>query len=346
MSYFKPHRLTPGDTVAIISPSWGGPSKFPQIYENGIKNLESLGLKVKEYPTARADTKYLHNNPKFRADDVNNAFVDKKVKAIISTIGGDDSVRITPFLDKEIIKANPKILMGFSDTTILTTFCNNLGLISFNGPSIMAGFSQMESLPDQFSQHIKDFFFGNFDSYVYKPFSSYSDGYPNWSNKTSVGKIQESKQTNGWHWLQGQGIVQGKLFGGCIEVLEFIKGTDFWFYREFWKKKILFFETSEDKPTPTQVKYMLRNYGMQGIFNKVEAVLFGRARDYTDEEKIQLDKTILNVIKGEFGKNDLMIVTNMDFGHTDPQIILPLGIKAELSYDKKEFKLIESPFIK
>lgn len=347
MNYFKPHRLIQGDLIAIISPSWGGPSIFPQIYENGIKNLESLGLKIKEYPTARANAKYLYDNPKVRAKDINSAFADREVKAIIPTIGGDDSVRIIPFLDKEVIKANPKILMGYSDTTILTTFCNYLGLVVFNGPSIMAGFSQMESLPDQFIQHIKDFLFGNFDNYIYKPFISYSDGYPSWSDKqSSVGKVSKPKQTDGWHWLQGQGIVQGELFGGCIEVLEFIKGTDFWFYGEFWNKKILFLETSEEKPTPTRVKYMLRNYGIQGIFNKVEAVLFGRARDYTDEEKIQLDETILNVIKDEFGKNDLMIVTNMDFGHTDPQIILPLGIKAQLNYDKKEFKLIEAPSIK
>jgi muramoyltetrapeptide carboxypeptidase LdcA involved in peptidoglycan recycling len=86
---------------------------------------------------------------------------------------------------------------------------------------------------------------------------------------------------------------------------------------------------------------MLRNYGMQGIFNKVSAVLFGRARDYTDEEKTELDQMIIDVIKGEFGNEHLPIVTNMDFGHTDPQFILPLGVKAEVDCLNKTFRLTE-----
>lgn len=344
MKYIKPQRLNHGDTIGIVSPSWGGPSMFPEVYEKGIENLKDLGLKVKEYPTVRADAKYLYENPKARAEDINRAFADKEIKAIIPSIGGDDSVRILPLLDKDLIKLNPKILMGYSDTTMLTTFCNRLGLVTFNGPSIMAGFSQMKNLPDQFSTHIKDFLFGNFDNYEYKPFSLYSDGYPMWNDKDSVGKVKKLKPTSGWRWLQGQGVVRGQIFGGCIEALEFIKGTDFWFGDDFWNDKLLFLETSEEKPTPTQIKYMLRNYGMQKIFDKVNAVLFGRARDYSDEEKSQLDETILSVIKDEFGKHDLMIVTNMDFGHTDPQIILPLGVEAELNYDKKEFRLTEAPY--
>ena len=88
---------------------------------------------------------------------------------------------------------------------------------------------------------------------------------------------------------------------------------------------------------------MLRNYGMQGIFDKVAAVLFGRARDYTDEEKVELDQMIIGVIKGEFGNGRVPVVTNMDFGHTDPQIILPLGVNAEVDCSNKTFKLTESP---
>jgi muramoyltetrapeptide carboxypeptidase LdcA involved in peptidoglycan recycling len=88
---------------------------------------------------------------------------------------------------------------------------------------------------------------------------------------------------------------------------------------------------------------MLRNYGTQGIYDKVKAVLFGRARDYSEEEKKELDETLVNTIGIEFGRPDLPIISNMDFGHTDPQIILPLGIKAELNTTSKSFKLLESP---
>jgi len=340
----KPNRLFPGDTVAIVSPSWGGPSTYPWVYKKGIQNLQNLGLKIKEYPTARADTDYIYNNPQVRAKDINDAFADKEVKAIITTIGGDDSIRILPFLDKEMALNNPKILMGYSDTTTVTTFYNYFGLVTFSGPSVMAGFSQMESLGDQFQQHIKDFLFGNTTNYTYRSFPFYSEGYPDFEKKENSGKIKNKKQPNGWHWLQGRGVVHGNLFGGCIEVLEFLKGTSFWFPSNFFKEKIFFLETSEEKPSISQVKYMLRNYGIQGVLDKISAILFGRARDYSDDEKKLLDDTILKIIKQEFGNKNVTIVTNMDFGHTDPQFILPLGIKAELDNNKQTFKLNESIF--
>ena len=341
----KPAILHKGDVIGIISPSWGGPSVFPHIYENGLKNLKALGFQVKEFPTARGDAKYQYQNPKVRAEDVNAAFADKEVKGIITSIGGDDSVRILPFLDKEVIISNPKFFMGYSDTTILTTFLRRLGMVSFNGPSIMAGFSQMESEGEYFKKHLGDFLLGDFNEYEYKPYKYYFNNYPDWKDKTNTGKVSEPVKTTGWRWLQGDVVVEGELFGGNIEALEFIKGTDYWFDKDFWKGKILFFETSEDKPTVSQVKFMLRNYGTQGIYNKVKAVLFGRARDYSEEEKKELDTTLTSVIGFEFGKPDLPIVSNMDFGHTDPQIILPLGIKTELNTTSKSFKLLESPFI-
>ncbi|MFH0906518.1 MAG: LD-carboxypeptidase, partial [archaeon] len=97
----KPNKLKKGDTIAIVSPSWGGPSIFPHIYENGLKILkEELALKIKEFPSAKAKAEFLYNNPKFRAEDINKAFSDKEVKAIFVSIGGDDSVRILKYLDK------------------------------------------------------------------------------------------------------------------------------------------------------------------------------------------------------------------------------------------------------
>ena len=340
----KPAKLKKGDVIGIISPSWGGPNVFPHIYENGLKNLKTLGFEIKEFPTARGDAKYQYQNPKVRAEDVNAAFANKEVKGIITTIGGDDSVRILPFLNKETIANNPKFFMGYSDTTILTTFCRSLGLVTFNGPSIMAGFSQMEAVGANFKKHLEDFLLGDFIGYEYKPYDYYFNNYPDWKDKANTGKVSEPVKTTGWRWLQGNATIEGELFGGNIEALEFIKGTDYWFDKDFWNGKILFFETSEDKPTVGQIKFMLRNYGTQGIYDKVKAVLFGRARDYSEEEKKELDATLISVIGFEFGKPDLPIVSNMDFGHTDPQIILPLGIRAELNTSNKSFKLLESPF--
>lgn len=148
MTFLLPAKLKKGDTIAVLSPSWGGPGLFPHIHDQGLRVLrEEFGLEIKEYPTSRAEADYLYRHPAIRAADVNAAFADPQIKAIIATIGGDDSVRILPYLEPTIIRDNPKILMGYSDITTLLTYCNQLGLVTFNGPSVMAGFSQLRALP-------------------------------------------------------------------------------------------------------------------------------------------------------------------------------------------------------
>lgn len=338
----KPQKLQKGDTVAIVSPSWAGPSVFPHIYENGLKVLKEWGLEIKEYPTARATNDFLSKNPQARAKDINDAFADPSIKAIFASIGGDDSVRILPFLDKEIIASNPKIIMGYSDTSTLLTFGNLQGLVTFHGPAIMAGFSQMESLPASFKSHVYDMLFNPSNSIKYSAYGEYCDGYLDWSDEKNIGKTKELKPDAGWKVIQGKGTAQGELFGGCIEVLEFMKGTDFWPSKDFWNGKILFLETSEEKPPIDHVRWMLRNYGVQGVFDKVSAILFARPRDYSDEEKLKFEAMIQDVIGVEFNKPNLPVMANMDFGHTDPQFVLPLGIKAEIDFDNKSFGLIES----
>lgn len=343
MKYTKPTRLVAGDTVAVVSPSWGGPSIFPHVFDNGLKVLRDFGLQIKEYPSTRTADDFLATHPELRAKDLNDAFADTNVKAIFASIGGDDSVRILPFLDKTVIRNNPKILMGYSDTTTLLTYINQLGLVTYHGPSIMAGFSQAESLPEKFTEHVREMLFTPPEVLEYKSYGVYCNGYLDWSNEQNLGKTKELKQDTSWRFIQGSGVATGELYGGCIEVLESLNGTDFWPEKEFWNGKVLFFETSEEKPSIQRVRRMLRNYGMQGIFDKAEAILFGRARDFTDEEKEELDQMIISVIQGEFRNGEIPIVTNVDFGHTDPQIILPLGIKAEINVSNKTFKLTESP---
>jgi muramoyltetrapeptide carboxypeptidase LdcA involved in peptidoglycan recycling len=149
------------------------------------------------------------------------------------------------------------------------------------------------------------------------------------------------QRDDGCRLIQGEGIVSGELFGGCIEVLDFLKGTDFWPSKDFWDGKILFFEISEAKIPVEPVKWTLRNYGVQGIFDKVAAILFGRPRDYSTDQRQELDAAIKEIVGVEFERPDLPVMTNMDFGHTDPQIVLPLGVKAELDCESRTLRLIE-----
>ncbi len=342
MAFAKPPRLKPGDTVAVLSPSGAAPHRFPRVYERGLRTLEErLGLQVKEYPTARADAETLAKHPEARAQDVNRAFADDGVQGIVASIGGDDSLRILPHLDPAAIRAHPKVLMGYSDTTTLLTWCNQLGLVTFHGPSVMAGFSQLDALPPRFRDHICEVLFEPRSRLEYRPYGRYSDGYPDWRSKENVGRVKPFREDGGWHWLQGEGVVRGPLYGGNIEVLEWLKGTRFWPELEFWDGKVLFLETSEEVPSPLAVRRWLRNYALQGILDRIKALLFGRARGYSDEQKRELDEVLVSVIAGELGRPDLPIASNLDFGHTDPQLILPLGVEAEVDCAGKAFRLVE-----
>lgn len=341
VNFKKPVHLAEGDAVAVLSPSWGGPNAFPEIFERGILKLSEFGLRVKEFPTTRMSAEDLHRNPQLRARDLSDAFADPDIKAIVASVGGDDSVRLLHFLDWNCISENPKIILGYSDITVLLAAFNIKGLVTFHGPCVMAGFAQLDAFPG-WHEHIKEMLFGTPDGYKYERFAAFSEGYPDWTDVSSLGKVSPERSSTGWRWLQGEGSSFGTLFGGCIEVLEFIKGTEFWPKQDFWNEKILFFETSEEKPTITQVKRMLRNYGLQGVFERTSALLFGRARGYTDSEKESLDRAILEVVAEEFDSPMLQVVTNMDFGHTDPQHILPLGVRVKLDRSSKTFCLAES----
>lgn len=342
----KPKRLKKGSKIAIISPSNGLPFLFPDIYELGLRNLrEIIGLDIVEMPTARMSPDELYKNPKLRAEDINNAFTDDSIDGIITSIGGYESVRILEYLNTEAIIKNPKFIMGFSDATTFLTYLNYMGMVTFYGPSVMAGFAQIKSLPSQFGKHIKTVLFSDHYPYSFSPYVEWTNGYKDWGNINTLGECTEFyKNKNGWRFLQGNKAVDGRLWGGCIEVLEFMKSTAYWPDKDFWDDKILFFETSEEKPLPNQVGYMLRNYGIQGILNKVRGIVFGRPKDYSDEEKEELNSIIIKILKDEFNVLDIPIVVDMDFGHTDPKLILPLGCMMRLNPKTNECTMLEDPF--
>ena len=339
-------KLQKGDQVALLSPSWGGPHEFPHVYELGKKRLEEVfGFVVKEYPSTLATPEQLKRSPEMRAKDIQDAFSDPNIKAIISTIGGEDSVRVLPFLDFDELIKHPKVLLGYSDTSTLLSSLNILGLVTFHGPSVMAGFAEPNELPGDFVEHINSFFFENWDSYSYQPFQSWSEELLLWSDPTNLEKRRKFHSNSPWRILQGKGVHEGVLFGGNIEVLEFLKGTQFWPDENFWEGRFFFLETSEEVPSVDQVIRILRNYASQGVFQKINGLLIGRARGYSDQDKQELDSRVLEFVRNELDLPNLALVTGMDFGHTDPQWVLPLGVKAELNLDKKTFSLLESPFL-
>jgi muramoyltetrapeptide carboxypeptidase LdcA involved in peptidoglycan recycling len=346
MSDFKrPRKLNRGDRVAIVSPSWGGPSVFPGIYETGLEAMRThLGLEPVEFPTARMDAEKLTQEPRLRAEDINAAFADESIAGIIASIGGDDSVRILPYLDTDLILAHPKLLMGYSDTTTLLSYLSAQGLVTFHGPSIMAGIAQIESLGEPYKSHLVAMLLGNGQTYDYVPYPAYSEGYPDWGNPDNLGKINAPTKNAGWDWLQKSEDKQGTFWGGCVEVLEFMKGTDFWPERPFFDDKFLLLETSEEVPPPAQVMRILRNYGMQTILDRIQGLVIGRPHGYSEEQKQELRMYVKQIVVDEFGRTDMPIILNFDVGHTDPQFIIPFGVKAQISSNSERVTLVEPIF--
>lgn len=336
-------RLRRGSRVAIISPSSGLAPLFPKVYERGLDALRLIGLDPVEFPTARMGSDELYGNPRARVADIHAALADPEIDGLIATIGGYESVRLLPLLSTSLFRENPKLILGGSDATTYLLFARRAGMVSFYGPSVMAGFSQLDDLPAQFREHLERFLFEEWNRYVYEPAEEYTHGYSGWS-KDGRGSVQPLKKTGGPKVLQGAGVTAGHLWGGCIEVLEFLKGTRFWPPNGFFDNACLFFETSEEKPSADRVGYMLRNYGVAGILARAAALLVGRPKDYTDAEQEKLEELIVRIVRDEFGLGSLPVISRVDIGHTDPKWLVPIGCRIEIDVDSPSFTVIDSPF--
>lgn len=338
----KPKMLQPGDKVATISLSWGGAGDLLHRYHQGKKQLqETFGLEVIETTNALKPAGYIAKNPKARADDLMEAFSDKSIKAIISNIGGEDSIRTLPYTDLTIINANPKIFLGFSDTTVTHFTCYKAGLTSFYGTSLMVGFAENGGMYQYQVDDIKRTLFSATPSgQVFPNESGWTSERLDWSNVELQQVKRKLNNSTGWNYLQGKGIVQGRLIGGCVEVLEFLKGTDFWLSPAEWQDAIMFIETSEEMMEPAYFRRILRNYAAQGIFQKINGLIMGRPYDNKFTE--DFNNILLEIIRDEQGNDKLPIVTEMDFGHTCPTFTIPYGVLAQIDGDRKTFSILES----
>jgi muramoyltetrapeptide carboxypeptidase LdcA involved in peptidoglycan recycling len=339
----KPQKLAPGDKVATVSLSWGGPSVFPHRYRIGVQQLqEEFGLQVVEMPHTLKDADWLARNPRARADDWMQAFADPSIKGIFATIGGDDSIRLLRYVDLEIIRNNPKVFMGYSDTTISHLACYKAGLVSFYGPSILAEFAENGGLFPYMVQSLRKTLFS---SDVIGEVTPSTEGWTverlDWADPANQQTPRKRNPSTGWKFLQGKGPRRGHLIGGCLEVLDWLRGTDL--FPEDWQDAILFLETSEEAPPPETVMRTLRVLAAMGILKKLSGILFGRPGGETPIDKFhEYDRAILKVVNEEEGLTDLPIVSRMDFGHTSPMFVLPYGVQAEIDVANKRFSILEN----
>ena len=341
----KPQKLQPGDTLAAISLSWGGAHKYPHRYLAGRQQLETtFGVRVVESRYALRDPEWLARNLQARAEDLLEAFANPAIHGIISTIGGDDSIRLLPYIDTTVITRNPKVFLGYSDTTITHFACYKAGLVSFYGPAILAGFAENGGVfPYTASSVHRTLFSSEPIGTIHPNTDGWTTEVLDWSNPELQQQRRTLRPSSSWRWLQGQGTVSGSLLGGCLEVLDWLRGTPYWPEQAAWKDALLFLETSEEAPSPDYVGRVLRTFAAVGILDQLGAVLFGRPGGTQEpEQHLAYDEILRQVITEEYGLGNLPIITNMDFGHTDPMMVLPYGVQAQLDCDRKEFTITES----
>ena len=335
----KPKVLRPGSRIAAISLSWGGPGTIPYRHRIGKQQFEEeFGVTVVETAHALRDADWLARNPKARADDLMEAFTDGTIDGIISTIGGEDSIRTLPYLDLDLIRNNPKVFMGFSDTTISHAACFKAGLVSFYGPSFMAGFAENCGMFPYMVDSVRRTLFSTEPIGVIEPnFTGWTVEYLPWENPENQLVRRKLNPCTGWKFHQEEGVIEGQLFGGCVEVLDWLRGTDFFPAATDLQSAVLFLETSEDAPPPSFLTEFVRCLAAIGVLERLGGILLGRPGGGVDPNTFhEYDDALCKAVREEYGLNDILIVTNMDFGHTDPMFVIPMGMKVRIDSTKQE----------
>lgn len=325
-----PPKLSPGDRVAVVSPSFAAPGRFAAVHELAMRRLrEEVGLEPVEYPT----TRQLGASAEARAADLMAAFGDPEIRAVMATIGGSDQITVLPCLDRGIFAANPKAFFGYSDNTNLLNWLWTLGIASYHGGSTMVHLARPGGLHEVSAESLRAALFTGGDLEI-RPVEEFSEDEFEWGDNAPGDAPAPTQPGGEWTWHNADQIVTGPTWGGNLEILHWNLAVGRWIRpAEDYRDCILLLETSEEMPSALEVFRMLRDAGERGLLSQFPAVIVGRPK------ATSLERPISQEARQEF-RNDqrdailrafdlyapaAMIVFGVDIGHTDPQWILPYG---------------------
>ncbi len=343
-----PPALEEGDKVAVMATSAGIKDRFPAAFERGIKRLERrFGLEPVIYDTAEEDSEYLNSNPEEKAEEFMEAFEDPDIKAVVPVTGGDEELRILKYLDPENLEANPTRFYGISDNTNLHVYLWNLGIQSFYAGQIVPDLMSEGEVGEYTYEYLEKAFFEDALGTV-KASNQFTDEFVN-IQAEEINDDRSRYENSGWEfWNFNQQTVEGRLFGGCFEIMDFHMATQKYLpEREELEGAVLALETSEEAPSETTVKRGLMCLGENGMLRKFSAILIGRpirtplhGEERTEKEKQQYHRDQNERIKKEVKRYtpDTPVVFDMDFGHTDPKIPLQLGGKVVIQPHKQQIR--------
>ena len=301
-----PSKLKKGDTIGVIAPSNYIEKDDLEYINASIALMEASGFKVKFGKYVFEDTLGYGTSPEKRAADINWAFKDDEVKAIMCVKGGEDSNTTLDYIDYEMIKKHSKIICGFSDnTSILNAIHEKTGLVTYHGPT----FKSLTSWET---------------GYAYKQFI-----------KTFVedtGSLIMGEPEDEYTTIQA-GQATGELVGGNLSLFtKLVCGK----YAVNLQDKILFLEELGFEAAPEMVNSNIYYLKQNGVFDRIAGLWIG---NYEHPSKIGLEKIIINAIGDEY---KFPIIKSDNFGHIDKKIIIPIGTKAEINTNEKiKIKLVE-----
>ncbi|MGW3465644.1 S66 family peptidase [Streptomyces olivaceoviridis] len=326
-----PSKPVPGDRMAVLSPGSGLPGILPLPHELGLRRLrEDFGLEPVEYPITRP----MGSTPRERAADIHAAFADPTIKAVMASIGGGDQITVLPHLDRELIRAHPKPFFGSSDNTDLLLFLHNLAIVGYHGACLMTELGRPYAPHPMTADSVRAALFTR-GPYELRPAERYRDTDRDWADPATCDAEPDSQPGGGWIWHRPDRVVEGRAWGGNLEILSWLLMADREIERDpaAYDGGVLFLETSEELPSATEVFRILRNRGERGLLERFPALLMARAKAWSFQRPNDADakrryateqrEAVLRAL--EVYAPHTMAVFDVDFGHTDPQVVIPHG---------------------
>jgi muramoyltetrapeptide carboxypeptidase LdcA involved in peptidoglycan recycling len=338
----RPRKAVPGDMVAVLSPSFAAPGFAPEVHEQAMRRLQEVtGLRPVEYPTTRR----LGASARDRAADLNAAFADPAIRAVLATIGGDDQITVVPYLDPDAVRADPKPFLGFSDNTNVLNWLWTQGVAGYYGGSTQVHLGPGPAVDDVHAASLRAALLTGEQLEITEPGESEDFG-RDWRDPAALTEYGEREATEPWVWIGPTRRVTGRTWGGCAEVLQWILTAGrFPADPAVLDGAVLLLETSEELIPAREFGRILRGLGERGLLDAVDAVLVARppTSSFTvlanpaERAARRAEQRDVAVDTVQRYNPDAAMVVGVPFGHTRPQWILPYG--GTITVDGRQQKL-------
>jgi muramoyltetrapeptide carboxypeptidase len=317
MRLIKPARLRPGDLVGIIAP--GGHTDDAAL-EKAVANIEALGLRAR----IGANIHYVYGNyagtVAQRLDDLHRMFLDPEIKAVWAIRGGSGCISLLEHIDYGLIRAHPKVLIGYSDITCLhLALLRKAGLVTFHGPVASSTFS--------------DYAVTQLRNVLMTPHDNTTITMS--ADNALLAAAQPNYQVRTIH----AGVATGRLIGGNLSLLSALSGTP---YAADFSDAILYLEEVNEEPY--RVDRMMMQLQLSQGLGRAAAVMLGifeNCEGVDGESALSLDETVDQHLL----PLSRPAVAGYSFGHIRHQFTLPVGVLARLDTDRQTLTLLEAGVI-